>query len=162
MFTSKSKGQSGFTLIELLIVIAIIAILAAVVFVALDPLSRFQDSRDSQRWSDVSAVVSAIKTDQVDNGGDYLTEIEDLDANAAYVIGGCDSGATCSSAPTTTQDDCVDLGGLVDEGYLGSVPVDPSDGTAEETGYYIIRRDTGLVEVGACSPEGTGEIKVSN
>ena len=63
------KFNKGFTLIELLIVIAIIAILAAVVFVSLDPLTRFQDARDARRWTDVDAVLSAMKLDQVDQGG---------------------------------------------------------------------------------------------
>ena len=43
------EKRRGFTLIELLVVIAIISILAVVVFVALDPVTRFQDARDSRR-----------------------------------------------------------------------------------------------------------------
>ena len=49
----------GFTLIELLIVIGIIAVLAAATFVALNPLTRFQDARDARRRTDISAVLSA-------------------------------------------------------------------------------------------------------
>ncbi|EKD47532.1 MAG: hypothetical protein ACD_66C00019G0006, partial [uncultured bacterium] len=45
------RTKKGFTLIELLIVIAIIAILAAAIFVALDPVTRFQEARDARRYN---------------------------------------------------------------------------------------------------------------
>lgn len=148
-----SQNQKGFTLIELLIVIAIIAILAAAVFVALDPAKRFQESRDSQRWSDTNAILSAVKTDQVDNGGSYAATITALTNANYYVIGtdatGCDS--TCTAQ--TTQAACVDLASLVTDGYLGSVPMDPSTGTAANTDYYLMKSATGIIEVGACDPE---------
>jgi len=156
--------NKGFTLIELLIVIAIIAIIAAVVFVALDPLTRFQDARDSTRWSDVSAILSAIKLDQVDNGGSYLaTELTtDITDDEYHMIGengdtGCDAGCTAQ----TTEADCVDLADLVTEGYLASVPQDPSSGTADLTDYYLMRSANGTITVGACDPEGGVAISVS-
>ncbi len=62
--------KKGFTLIELLIVIAIIAVLAAVVFVALNPLQRFKETRNVQRWSDVDAIAGAIRLYQ--NAGSYI------------------------------------------------------------------------------------------
>src|SRR3989338_3872121 len=134
-----SRNERGFTLIELLIVIAIIAIIAAGVFVALDPAQRFEEARDSQRWSDVNAVLSAVKTDQVDNGGSYVASVAALTNGNYYTIGtaaaGCDSGCTAQ----TTQAACVDLAALVTEGYLGSVPMDPSSGTAAETDYYLMK-----------------------
>ena len=61
--------KKGFTLIELLIVIAIIAIVASVIFVALDPISRFRDARNAQRWQDVEAVGDAVRIYQIDNKG---------------------------------------------------------------------------------------------
>jgi prepilin-type N-terminal cleavage/methylation domain-containing protein len=153
--------RKGFTLIELLIVIAIIAILAAVVFVALDPLTRFQDSRDSTRWSDATATLDAIKVDQVDNGGAYVAAVSGLTAANYYQIGtagsGCDSGCTAQ----TTQAACADLTALVTEGYLGAVPMDPSSGTAAETDYYIMRAATGVITIGACDEEGSASIEVS-
>lgn len=139
---------------ELLIVIAVIIVLAAAVFVALNPAKRFQDSRDARRRSDVDAMLSALKTDQVDNGGTYLASVAALTAGTEYQVGtaavGCDSGCTA----VTTEAACADLTGLVTEGYLGSVPMDPSAGTAAETDYYIIRNASGTITVGACDPEG--------
>ncbi|MCD4705522.1 type II secretion system GspH family protein [bacterium] len=157
----KQNKANGFTLIELLIVIAVIAILAAVVFVALDPLKRFQDARDSQRWSDVSALISAIKTDQVDNGGAYLAEIASTTNGLAYTVGTCITGGNSNCGATTTQAACVDLSGLVSEGYLGLVPQDPSTGSVSESDNYLIKRATGIVEIGACDPEGGSAISIS-
>lgn len=139
---------------ELLIVIAVIIVLAAAVFVALNPAKRFQDSRNARRSSDIAAVVSALKTDQVDNGGTYVASVAGLTVDTEYQIGtaanGCDSGCTA----VTTEAACADLTALVTEGYIGSVPYDPSTGAAAETDYYIMRNTSGTVTVGACDAEG--------
>ncbi len=163
----------GFTLIELLIVIAIIAVIAAVVFVTLDPLTRFRDARDASRWADVSAVLSAIKIDQVDNGGGYSSAVAGTTAGEVYLIGTCASGATatgvtnnCTTDPT--QNVCLDLTSgsddLVTEGYLGTIPVSPNgDGswTSSLTGYTFQRAASGIVTVRACDTESLSEIIVA-
>ncbi|OGL89463.1 hypothetical protein A3I45_02060 [Candidatus Uhrbacteria bacterium RIFCSPLOWO2_02_FULL_53_10] len=155
------RNEKGFTLIELLIVIAVIAIIAAGVFVALDPAQRFQEARDSQRWSDVNAALNAVKTDQVDNGGTYVASVAALTDGNYYIIGtdatGCNAGCTAQ----TTQAACVDLTALVTEGYLGSVPTDPSGGTAAKTDYYLMKAASDVIEVGACDPEAATTISAS-
>lgn len=151
---NERKALAGFTLIELLIVIAVIIILAAAIFVALNPAKRFQDARDSIRRSDIDAILSAVKTDQIDNGGSYAASITALTADTAYMIGtdatGCNAGCTA----TATQAACVDLASLVTDAYLPSVPMDPSSGTANKSDYYLTRNTAGTVTVGACDPEG--------
>jgi prepilin-type N-terminal cleavage/methylation domain-containing protein len=155
----RNNTQKGFTLIELLIVIAIIAVLAAVVFVALNPAQRFADARDARRQSDIENIAAALKTYQVDNNGSYPASVAGLVAGNGYTIGtdasGCNSGCTAQ----TTQAACVDLAALVTGGYLGSVPMDPTSGTAAKTDYYLISNASGTVEIGACDPEG-GAIEV--
>lgn len=153
---NKNLIQKGFTLIELLIVIAIIAILAAVVFVTLDPLSRFQEARDSTRWSDVASILDAIKVDQVDNGGSYVSAVSTLTAGSNYTIGTCTVGGDSGCSAVTTQAACADLTALSTEGYLGEVPKDPSSGTDALTDYYINKSATGQVTIGACDPEESG------
>lgn len=156
----------GFTLIELLIVIAIIAILASVVFVALDPLKRFKDARDSSRWNDVTAVLSAIKVDQVDNGGRYLTVIEDAPVDVVYMITGVNGTIGCNMTcdAGTVESQCLYLNDLVTEGYIGKVPVSPSGAqtwTVERTGYYLMKEVNGNILVGACESENTDDISVT-
>lgn len=147
--------RSAFTLVELLIVIAIIAVLAVVVFVTLDPLTRFRDARDSQRWSDVTATVGAAKLDQVDRDGSYLAAITSMTDGAYYVVGTCTSGADTTCTAQTTQAACVDLTGLMSAGKIPSIPRDPSTGTAANTDYYLMRTATGALTMGACDPENT-------
>ena len=151
------KNKKGFTLIELLIVIAIIAILAAVVFVALDPLTRFQDARNARRWSDADAVLSAIKLDQVDNGGSYHANVSGMTAGTTYMVVdgvGSDPTGICGLA----GDNRVNLDFLVTEGYLGDVPVSPN-GTGTWTsgtysGYTMSRSATNALTITACETEG--------
>lgn len=71
---NSSKGlvlseAEGFTLIELLLVIAIIGILVVTVFVALNPVKRFQEARDARRSTDVETLLTAIHLYISDNAG---------------------------------------------------------------------------------------------
>ncbi len=152
------KPSRGFTLIELLIVISIIAVLAGTVFVALNPLARFQDSRNARRWSDVSMMLSAIKLYQVDHGGVYPDIIENnLTADFYYQIGAGESCADSASCPgvTALQTACADLEALVVDGYIPVVPIDPnaSGASVDETRYYLVKSSTGSITVGACGEE---------
>ncbi|MEK7610215.1 MAG: prepilin-type N-terminal cleavage/methylation domain-containing protein [Patescibacteria group bacterium] len=166
--------RGGFTLIELLIVIAIIAILAGVAFVSLDPLSRLADARDASRWTDVTALLSAIKIDQVDNGGYYIYGVNNFGSPAAataadtnYMISnattttGCNASA-CSAV--TAAANCVNLSGLTTEGYLGTLPVSPN-GTGSWsqtlTGYYMSRNTNGSITISACESEGGTSVLVN-
>jgi prepilin-type N-terminal cleavage/methylation domain-containing protein len=169
----KLGRRKGFTLVELLIVIAIIAILAAVVFVALDPLTRFQDARDSSRWSDVTSILSAVKIDQVDNGGTTVYGVR-FDTSAAAVGAGTEyhiSAATTTSGCNTNcpnvaaSDDCVNIQDLVTEGYLVALPISPTASTtawtSTYTGYYLTSNTGGSITIAACSPENTASISVT-
>ena len=158
--------RGGFTLIELLIVIAIIAIIAGVAFVALDPLSRFQDARDAKRWSDVTAVLSGIKVQQVDRRGSYLWSITNATAGTNYQISNATTSADCNlnCSAVTAVANCINLQGLADDGYLASLPVSPNGAgswTSILTGYYLSRNANGSITVVACDPEGGSPITVT-
>lgn len=178
------KDRKGFTLLELLIVVAIIAILALVVFVMLDPLKRFQDSRDSVRWQDTTALVDAIHLHQVDNGGAFLNAISSstIDVGSWYMIVdgggssamslGCDDTYDSGHCDAVIDNDfdCVDLDQLVNTGYLSGVPISPAgtitwdsgknDGN-KGTGYALRHNANGSVSVQACESENAGTIMVT-
>ncbi len=166
------KLSRGFTLIELLIVIGILGIIAAVVFVALDPGTRFADARDSRRWTDISAVIDAVKVYQVDYEGSLPTDVAALTAGTNYIIGtaalGCDSG--CADV-TPTAAACANLEAtattnIIDGGYIGKIPISPTPagGTAYDatkTGYTISRDANNIITVSACDSEGAGVADIS-
>jgi type IV pilus assembly protein PilA len=165
---TSSSRRAGFTLIELLVVIGIIAILAVVVFVALDPATRFEDARDTVRQSDVQEILSAIKIDQVDNGGLYSTAIEAMTAAQVYMVGtsttACAAQNTVCDTDVTDADNCVSLASLVTDGYLAEVPISANgSGTwvAAVTGYTLQKDATGIITVRACESENTDEISAS-
>lgn len=150
------RNQKGFTLIELLVVIAIIAILAVSVFVALDPVTRFADARNSRRWNDVNSYLTAVHEYIVDNDGSMPTGLSAT--MSATQIGTCGSGGdTLCSAATTA---CVDLSTPLAK-YLKELPQDPADGDAATTGYQVEVDSNNLVTITACSAENSETISVS-
>jgi len=71
------KQNKGFTLIELLIIIGIIGFLAAAILVAVDPVRRIQEARDSRRWSEVNSILNAYLNRQVDDKEYYFGYFDD-------------------------------------------------------------------------------------
>jgi prepilin-type N-terminal cleavage/methylation domain-containing protein len=153
----KKINSKGFTLIELLIVIAIIAIIAGAIFVALNPLQRFQDSRDARRWSDAASLLGAIKVNQVDLKGINPWPIQiassgiGLMISSATTTSGCNATA-CNTLATSTNA-CINLQPIVDSGYLGALPVSPNESgswTTTLTGYVLTKSATGAIKIQAC------------
>lgn len=150
----KIKATAGFTLIELLVVIAIIAILATIVFVALNPVQRFADARNSRRWNNVNSLLTAIHEYAVDNNGSLPAGI----STSEQQLGTCASGGAtaCSGAAAA----CLDLSTLL-AAYLKSMPIDPSSGTAATTKFSVIKDANNLITVKACAAENSATIQVS-
>jgi len=102
--------RRGFTLIEVLLVIGIIAVLAGVVLIAINPTRQFQQARDSQRVSNVNAILNAIGQYIADHKGDSPSAIASTTASEDIGSDGIDI--------------CRDLVPT----YLPSLPTDPTSG----------------------------------
>ncbi len=96
-------NKKAFTLIELLIVIAIIAIIAGVVFVALNPLQRFKDARNSRRYADTQSIVDAVRLYQIENQGLVPTGIDTNWRMLGTASSGCDISCGSSGSGSSTS-----------------------------------------------------------
>lgn len=141
--------QRGFTLIELLIVLALIAIVAAAVIIAINPAQNFQDARNTQRWTNVNAILNAIWQNKVDNNGEWNNTACATDLPAALTVIG-------SVAPEIDICDCIV------PTYVGVLPQDPQTGTGDPTcaaaysaGYRALEDADGRVTVDSPDAEGT-------
>lgn len=139
---SAERSQTGFTLIEILVVIGIIAILAAVVLIAINPARQFAQANDSQRTSNVNAILNAIGQYMADNQGDIppggipLAD-SSVDANFDDIGDGTGEADLCDALVPT---------------YMPAFPVDPDvpNGPVDDCTvtynaiYQIIQDDTTL------------------
>ena len=149
--------KKGFTLIEVLVVIGIIAVLAAVVLVAVNPARQFKLARDSQRTSNVNAILNAI--------GQNISE-----HRGVFTCNG--SALSLPSTSTVIKRDVaspggVDLASCLVPDYIASLPFDPSltgafytSTTSYDTGYEVFRDVNGRITASS-SGELAGTISVT-
>lgn len=114
MKKAKFKNK-GFTLVELLVVIGILTILLAIVLVAINPARQFSQANNTQRRSDVNAILNAINAYMADNSGSLPTGLS-----------ACTSACTMTSTVASGNVDiCSDLVST----YIAELPRDPSTGS---------------------------------
>ena len=111
------RKQKGFTLIEILVVIGILAILLAIVLIAINPQQQFRQANNTQRRSDVNAILNAVSSYAAQHKGQLPAGI----TSTAQPIG---------SAATGEVDLCLDLVPT----YIADLPIDPVDGSETPAG----------------------------
>ena len=145
----------GFTLIEILVVIGMLAILTTVVLVAVNPLRQFAQARNSQRQSNVAAILNAVTERIADNGGTFISSSsEQSDACRTYLASGAH----------TINKSQLDLRSCLVPSYLPELPYDPSTGSNSCTtagcggtgeSYdlgYTVQQDASTNRVTVCAP----------
>lgn len=145
MFGKRKGLKDGFTLIEVLVVMGIIALLSTIVLVAINPARQFAQSRDTQRTSNVTALLNAIGQRAVDNRGIFET--------------GCAAGQIPATTTVIKSSGGFDIYPCIVPVYMALLPVDPKNGTftgptSYDTGYTLTRDSvTGRITVAAPSTE---------
>ena len=149
--------KKGFTLIEVLIVIGIVAILAAIVIIAINPARQFAQARNTQRRSDVLAILNSVHQRMTDNRGTF---------NGGTTCDALPSAASIITSAEATGN--VDLCACLVDVYMAEMPYDPSDSSAGYTdctdyhsGYNIIEDTGGRITVSAPSAELSETISVT-
>lgn len=147
------KKSRGFTLIEILLVIGLIAILAAIVIIAINPARQFAQARNTQRSSDVNAILNAVHQNMIDNDG----------------IWSCSVALPTSTTVISSTTTGVDIGSCLSNTYMAEIPYDPgstanyyTSPTDYHSGYSIIESTTtGRVTVSASAAELSKTISVT-
>ncbi|MDO8270101.1 MAG: prepilin-type N-terminal cleavage/methylation domain-containing protein [Candidatus Levybacteria bacterium] len=116
-FINNKKIQKGFTLIELLVVIGILAVLLAITLIAINPARQFSQANNTQRASDVNAILNAVGQYAVENNGDLSALAIPVGSASAVVVGSNTAGGQLDFCP-----DIVPT-------YIAEMPVDPQTGT---------------------------------
>lgn len=138
-------NKKGFTLIELLVVMAIVAILSVVVILTLNPAELLKQARDSNRFSDLGTLKSAISLYLADVATPLLASTtadytgcwmsSGTSATSTAYCGAFTSFFTATSTRTAANNRKVDGTGWVPVVFtnissgapIGQLPVDPTN-----------------------------------
>jgi len=153
--TFTKTREQGFTLIELLVVIGILAILLAITLIAINPNKHFQDSRNTQRSSNVSEVLNAIYEYESANNGNRPASVTNLSLTMPL---GKAPTQTATGTSFATPD--LTLNGLTGNTVTsGNVLISGCDQAADNGTYAVIGGDATSIDVsniGASSTSATG------
>lgn len=155
----KTTKRSGFTLIELLIVIAILTVLFAITIVAVNPARQFSQANNTQRRSDLSALLNAIFQYTADNRGSLPAYIN---STSTQQIGSSTGSCAITCGATTTVATCINLDPRLVSTYLAAIPYDPQQTNASSTHYAVIKSATNnRLTLTACDAELSETISIT-
>jgi len=159
MFQSFEDRRGGFTLIELLIVIAILTVLFALTIVAVNPVRQFAQADNTQRRSDINALLNGIYQYAADNRGSLPVFIN---SSSTQQIGSSTGSCVVTCGATTTVATCLNLDPSLVPTYLSAIPRDPDQASASTTRYAVTRSSSGnRITITACDSELSETISIT-
>ncbi len=147
------KSNQAFTLIEILVVLTILSVLILAVFLAINPLELFAESRNAKRWNDTNSISTALYRYIIIHGG-FPGSIDGIDRQIGTASTGCSAG--CPNA----ADSCLSLNAEL-KPYLDAFPIDPLGGTSDRTLYSVYKTSDNVIKVTACAAENGVSIQVA-
>lgn len=117
----------------------VVVVLAAAIVVALDPAKQLVKYRNSQRRSDIIAIINALYQYSLDHDGKLPVELSEKQIEICKT-----KGSVC--------DNFIDMSVLLGK-YLPKIPVDPLRENSSGTGYSIMKSESGRITVSAPSAE---------
>ena len=150
------KSEKGFTLIELLVVIGILAVLLSIVLIAINPARQFGQANNTQRRSNVTAILNAIGAYAADNHGQL----------PAGIPVGTDNTAAKDISDTTGD---ADICAAIMPTYISALPQEPDSNngapitvcTSYDTHYQVWQDASKRVTVIAPDAENTEKIQIT-
>ncbi len=144
---TKNDSQGGFTLIELLVVIGILAILLAITLIAINPNKHFEDVRNTQRSSNVGAILDGIYEYESANNGNEppaVTGVTSTPVPLASVPTAQTASGTSFSTPDLTFSG---LSGNTVTGSVGTVTVTGCDQTGDNGTFALVSGTSSTIVV---------------
>lgn len=152
-------AEAGFTLIELLVVIGLLAILLSITLIAINPNKHFEDVRNTQRASNIEAILDAIYEYESANNGNEPPTVSSVTTSPEFLGLGVGLVNVCPDLIPT---------------YLAALPMDPAAAaptggtspcngsvTAYNTEYQISKTATGRFTISAPDAEDGQTISVT-
>lgn len=144
-------------MIEVFVVIGIIAVLAAVVLVAVNPARQFKLARDTQRVSNVNALLNAIQQNMAEHHGTLICNgiTKGVTKEIPFAEALIESTSSIFSG-IRDWNYPGDIAGCLVPDYLSSMPLDPTypaakyrDNDKYTTGYLVFRDPDSRITVRA-------------
>lgn len=153
---SLPKNLRAFTLIELLVVIGVLTVLLAIVLIAINPARQFAQANNTQRRSDVNAILNAIHQFAADNKGALPSGITTTESELCLPV------VTCgTSPPLAAVTDAIDICDDLVPTYIAALPTDPQSANPfvdcasnYDSEYSVVRTGTSnRITVTSLTPE---------